>query len=194
VNKKQVKAALKAAAATVAARDAAEAEARKRAADDAALDANTPDATDATDTPDEPKVDGKRKREPKPKAEPKPKPVLVCLCGCGATTSGGSFRPGHDARWHGVLQRLSDGRATLASLEPTVRANVEARCALVDGRPTLDHDGKPFVAAQPKAAEPTRKARLLRALDAAAAALGSGLVDVALVEVANARALVDATA
>lgn len=45
-----------------------------------------------------------------------------CRCGCGETTGGGTFRPGHDARFKGqLLKRIDaggeDGEAALAELK-----------------------------------------------------------------------------
>lgn len=33
------------------------------------------------------------------------KPPQLCICGCEEQTSGRPFRPGHDARFHGMLHR-----------------------------------------------------------------------------------------
>lgn len=43
------------------------------------------------------------------KRERTPKTVRSCACGCGAETTG-HFAPGHDARYHGWLTKLKDGR------------------------------------------------------------------------------------
>lgn len=56
------------------------------------------EATPATDTP-EPIAnlkEGKRSGKGTPTA---------CACGCGEATSGGRYRPGHDARHAGILAR-----------------------------------------------------------------------------------------
>ena len=38
------------------------------------------------------------------KAPAKPKAPKECLCGCGEMTKGGTFRPGHDAKYHAALK------------------------------------------------------------------------------------------
>lgn len=62
-------------------------------------------------------------REKKEKA---PKTVRACACACGGQTTG-SFVPGHDARMHGWIKKLGDGR-----LEPKeIPASVRAKLGLV---------------------------------------------------------------
>lgn len=41
--------------------------------------------------------------------EKTPKTVRNCVCGCGTETTG-YFAPGHDARYHGWITKLADGR------------------------------------------------------------------------------------
>lgn len=43
------------------------------------------------------------------KREKAPKTVRACVCGCGEETTG-HFAPGHDARYHGWIKKLADGR------------------------------------------------------------------------------------
>lgn len=43
------------------------------------------------------------------KREKTPKKVRDCVCGCGGETTG-YFMPGHDARFHGWIKKLADGR------------------------------------------------------------------------------------
>lgn len=43
------------------------------------------------------------------KREKAPKEVRACVCGCGTETTG-YFAPGHDARYHGWITKLGDGR------------------------------------------------------------------------------------
>lgn len=43
------------------------------------------------------------------KREKVAKTVRNCVCGCGGQTTG-NFVPGHDARFHGWLKKLADGR------------------------------------------------------------------------------------
>lgn len=43
------------------------------------------------------------------KREKTPAKVRNCACGCGAETTG-HFAPGHDARYHGWIKKLADGR------------------------------------------------------------------------------------
>lgn len=126
-----------------------------------------------------------------PETTPKAaKPLPSCLCGCGAHTAGGSFRPGHDARWHATLTKLSRGDAKLDDLEPTLRANIERLCALEDGKPTKDHDGTPWRAAERKA-KPASKtaqakdalAKLRSLLEALAGSDGIGEFEAALAQV-----------
>ncbi len=45
--------------------------------------------------------------EPKPARAPRPvREPKACLCGCGGMTKGGTFLPGHDARYHAALKKL----------------------------------------------------------------------------------------
>ena len=44
-----------------------------------------------------------------------------CLCGCGGATRS-RFCMGHDARYHGRIKRLKDGRLTLRDLEAEIGA------------------------------------------------------------------------
>jgi len=43
------------------------------------------------------------------------KEAPVCLCGCGATTKGGRFRPGHDARLKSDLRAKASGNGRQAA-------------------------------------------------------------------------------
>lgn len=43
------------------------------------------------------------------KREKTPAKVRDCVCGCGTETTG-NFAPGHDARFHGWITKLADGR------------------------------------------------------------------------------------
>lgn len=43
------------------------------------------------------------------KRDKTPKTVRNCVCGCGTETTG-HFAPGHDARYHGWIKKLADGR------------------------------------------------------------------------------------
>lgn len=73
----------------------------------------------------------KAPREPKAPKEPRP-----CLCGCGEMTAS-SFRMGHDARFHGWMKRIADGKLDASTLP----ASAVALMTLVDGVPTTDYDG-----------------------------------------------------
>jgi hypothetical protein len=45
-----------------------------------------------------------------------PKPLEKCRCGCGVEGAG-TYRMGHDARFHGRVKKLLDGRLSMAHLE-----------------------------------------------------------------------------
>ena len=49
----------------------------------------------------------------------KPAAGQPCKCGCGETTSGPKrlFRMGHDARFHGRVAKLKDGRLSMSDLK-----------------------------------------------------------------------------
>lgn len=51
----------------------------------------------------------KAKKAAGPKRDKAPKTVRQCVCGCGEETTG-HFAPGHDARYHGWIKKLADGR------------------------------------------------------------------------------------
>lgn len=55
-------------------------------------------------------------KEPLPPANPLGK----CLCGCGDATSGSRFKPGHDARFHGRIRRITKGTLTMAELQKEI--------------------------------------------------------------------------
>lgn len=53
-----------------------------------------------------------------------PKAVRACACGCGGETSG-FFCPGHDARMHGWIAKLADGRIEPKDIPyPSTRAKL----------------------------------------------------------------------
>lgn len=59
-----------------------------------------------------------------------------CCCGCGEQVTG-HFRMGHDARFHGWMRRISQGK-----LDPaTIPASAVKLMSLVGGKPTTDWDG-----------------------------------------------------
>lgn len=64
----------------------------------------------------------KAKANAKPKAETKMKP---CGCGCGENVKK-RFAMGHDARFHGWLKRVGDGRMKLSELPKQVRQGMFA--------------------------------------------------------------------
>lgn len=90
------------------------------------------------------------------KADPK-----LCECGCDATTKGGDFLPGHDAKLRGVLLSKYDGGDTEAGRTLVVRGWATEEGLVARGDRSLDADEK-------RAA--TRDARIAR-LDAQIAAL-----------------------
>jgi len=50
-------------------------------------------------------------------AKRKPAVGLFCRCGCGEkVTPGRRYRPGHDARFHGRIKKIKDGRLKLSEL------------------------------------------------------------------------------
>ena len=70
-------------------------------------------------------IDEKRgsivKEEKKSPTEPViANPLGKCLCGCGEKTSGSKFKPGHDARFHGRVRRLQNGKLTLEDLKTEI--------------------------------------------------------------------------
>lgn len=75
-------------------------------------------------------------REPRPKAA---KALRPCCCGCGELVAG-SFRMGHDARFHGWMKRIADGKLDPATIAPSAVALM----SLVAGKPTTDYDGSPW--------------------------------------------------
>jgi hypothetical protein len=52
-----------------------------------------------------------------------PKQLRNCACGCGTETSG-YFAPGHDAKLHGWIAKLSDGRMEPKDIPATTRAKL----------------------------------------------------------------------
>lgn len=61
----------------------------------------------------------------------------ICLCGCGDTTSGGRFRPGHDARLLAMVLRIERGLMTYEQLGPhaaavEIEVNLRAAAGLTD--------------------------------------------------------------
>lgn len=63
-------------------------------------------------------------KAPAAKREKAPKQVRKCACGCGTDTTG-SFAPGHDARMHGWIAKLADGRIQPSDVPAVVRKNLE---------------------------------------------------------------------
>lgn len=47
-------------------------------------------------------------------------PTGKCLCGCGEPTSGSKFKPGHDARFHGRIRRIQNGKLTIEQLQEEI--------------------------------------------------------------------------
>lgn len=66
------------------------------------------------------KADVKAAAKAKVKAEPKEKAQNPCECACGGVT-GGRFCPGHDARYYGWLQKVTDGRMEWKELPKVVQ-------------------------------------------------------------------------
>jgi hypothetical protein len=64
------------------------------------------------------KGNGKAARAPKA-----PKQVRNCACGCGTETSG-YFAPGHDAKLHGWISKLADGRIEPKDIPASTRAKL----------------------------------------------------------------------
>ena len=69
-----------------------------------AFDLETPNDSEGTDM-----AKKAAKKAPKARAAKAPKTVRNCVCGCGTETTG-HFAPGHDARYHGWITKLADGR------------------------------------------------------------------------------------
>lgn len=70
-------------------------------------------------------------------------PGAPCLCGCGELAkSGRSFLQGHDARFHGWMKRLADGR--MKPSDPAIPRSALKLMTIVDGCPTTDYDGSPW--------------------------------------------------
>lgn len=57
-------------------------------------------------------------------APKKEKVVSDCKCGCG-TKTGGSFAPGHDARYYGWLKKFVEGKLAWDQLSDVVRADLK---------------------------------------------------------------------
>jgi hypothetical protein len=65
-----------------------------------------------------------KKTPAKAKAKPKAKTPEqeLCRCGCGETLNPGRrFKMGHDARYHGRLKKLADGRLKPEELAALVK-------------------------------------------------------------------------
>lgn len=79
------------------------------------------------ETPNDGDTDmAKKAKKPAAKREKAPKKVRNCACGCGTETTG-HFAPGHDARVHGWIAKLADGR-----IEPKdTNASWRAKAGLV---------------------------------------------------------------
>lgn len=90
------------------------------------------------------KVIDKAAKASKPRApKVEAKPGAPCLCGCGELAkSGRSFLQGHDARFHGWMKRLADGR--MKPSDPTIPRSALKLMTVVDGCPTTDYDGSPW--------------------------------------------------
>jgi len=69
-----------------------------------AFDLETPNDSEGTDM-----AKKKAAKPTKARAAKAPKTVRNCVCGCGTETTG-HFAPGHDARYHGWITKLADGR------------------------------------------------------------------------------------
>jgi hypothetical protein len=63
---------------------------------------------------------GKAKAEKVAKAPKAPREQKACRCGCGGTT-GGTFCPGHDARYYGWLKAISAGSKEFKELPGHLR-------------------------------------------------------------------------
>jgi hypothetical protein len=61
----------------------------------------------------------------------------ACCCGCGAMVAG-YFKQGHDARFHGWMVRIADGRTD----PKDVPASAVKLMNLKSGIPTTDYDGR----------------------------------------------------
>lgn len=80
------------------------------------------------------------------KKDKPPKTVRSCGCGCGEETTG-YFAPGHDARWHGWMKKLADGRLTPGSPEvKKVVGKLDLKKTKTGFVPTLDYKGDKYVA------------------------------------------------
>jgi hypothetical protein len=74
------------------------------------VEGHTTELDAATAPTEEGKVAKKAKAKANGAAKAKaPKEVRNCVCGCGTETTG-YFAPGHDARYHGWVKKLADGR------------------------------------------------------------------------------------
>lgn len=77
-----------------------------------------------------------------PKSAKSSKSGGACLCACGGTAKPGrSFLPGHDARFHGWMRRLADGRL---KPEEVPAAALKLMNIDKDNVPTTDYDGSPW--------------------------------------------------
>lgn len=65
-----------------------------------------------------------------PRAARKPKPTKPCACGCGFVTRSTWF-PGHDARHHGWVLRVSRGLVAIADVPDGERDVVAAAVAAI---------------------------------------------------------------
>lgn len=88
-----------------------------------------------------PKVAKAPKGERAPKA---PKALHPCCCGCGEMVSG-FFKMGHDARFHGWMRKLADGRLEVKDIP----ASAAKLMNIVNGVPTTDYDGSAWTAPAP---------------------------------------------
>lgn len=100
----------------------------------------------------------KKAAAPKAPREKKVKETVICNCGCGEKTNGGRFLPGHDARFHGRVKRLADGRQKWADLEAELGKKGEY--SHPHYKEALKHaDKTPYVGKAKKAGKATPKAK-----------------------------------
>jgi hypothetical protein len=69
---------------------------------------------------------GKKAANGKVRAAKPPKTVRKCACGCGGETTS-YFAPGHDARLHGWITKLADGRIEPKDIPASTRAKLNLK-------------------------------------------------------------------
>lgn len=84
-----------------------------------------------------------KERKPRKKAEPS----VRCACGCGKLVHN-FFAPGHDAKVHGLLLKVSRGEAQLSEIHPDTLPHLKDFC--IRWKVPTDADGNIVVTPVPK--------------------------------------------